>query len=785
LSAKAIGALERGERRAPYRETVRLLAHALALSPQEGQAFEDAAARARRRGARFAFPVTEAPNNNLTPRLTSFVGRDREVAEIDALLRKHRLVTVTGAGGVGKTRTAVEVAALALEDWEDGVWFADLSSLSDERLVLSRIASAVNIKIVDGHDLLVTIITALKMARLLLILDNCEHIIGEVSGIARELAQACPNVTILATSRERLGLTAEAVYRLPGLPTPERHVSKVSEGLDYAAIALFAERAAAIDNRFELTDDRVDIVADICRDLDGLALAIELAAAQVPQLGLLTLRERLREQVIALSAGARDRPQRQQTMRSTIAWSYDLLSLPERTLFDRLAIFEGGWTLEAAESVCAHAGLHKESILGLLSSLVAKSLVVAGPSMDKVRYAFSEPTRAFAREQFVGSQELEALHRRHATWLAGLSEAADRTYLSAPRQLWLANAEREIGNARAALRWAVETGHDAALAGTIIGGLRGLWRTAGLAAECREWAEAALEQLDVERHPAIAARLYRTIAQATYGASRIAAAKRELSLLQRLGNRTGIAASLVHLARGLSETGDASEALAAIDTTKRIYREEGLQYELPYARAQYVQCQILHRQGRSDEIGEDLQDALATATTYGDEWIALDLKVLLAEVAFDKGDAREAARLAKEALEVAQTRRWQIEEINILNNLSVYAMMLGDIDGAETASKEVLSLSRAREPLAFVLGIQHLSTVAALRGHYPRAARLLGGVDAWCSRERWERGPTEMKGHELLFRILNENLSEPVLRTLKADGAGLSEDQISAEALLA
>jgi predicted ATPase/transcriptional regulator with XRE-family HTH domain len=785
VSVKAVGALERGERRAPYRETVASLAAALGLSAVERGLLEDAAAAARRRVERAANPAASSPKDNLPPRFTTFVGRDEEVADITALLQKHRLVTVTGAGGVGKTRTVTEVATRQLGGWEDGPWFVDLATSRAEGLLLGRIAGVLGVRVADVDNVLDAIVSNIRTRRILLILDNCEHVLESVSAIVRELLESCPNVTILATSRERVGLAAEIVYRLQGLATPDLSVSNVAEGLAYPAVALFVQRAAAIDNRFVVTDDRIDLIADICRDLDGLALAIELTAAQVPKLGLLTLHERLREQVSLLSSNVRDRPERQQTMLSTIAWSYDLLSEAEQTLFRRLAIFEYSWSLESAESVCAGEALDVSNIIRLLSSLVEKSLVVATPLDERMRYNFLESTRAFARAQLSATVECEALQERHAMWLAAFAEAAESRYLTAPRPAWLAEVEREVDNARGALQWALETACNAPIAGTIIGGLRGLCRMYGLTAESREWAEATLAQLDSTSHPRIAARLHRTIAQASNGKARVEAAKREITLLQRLGDRRGVGASFVMLAKGLGETGDGTEALVAIDAATRIFAEEGWRYELPYARALHERCVILRRQGRSTDIGEDLEEALSIATLFGDDWIALDLRVLLAEVASDNGDAEAAADLSREALAAARAKRWHIQEVTILNNLSLYLLTLGEIDEAERIAKDVLSRTYTTEPLASVLAIQHIATVAALRGHYRRAARLCGAVDAWCDREHWQRGPTETKGYGMLMNILSSHVPEAARASFAADGGCLSQDQVSAEALQA
>lgn len=302
--------------------------------------------------------------NNLPQQLTSFVGRDGEVAEITALLSKHRLLTLIGSGGVGKTRVSLQVAANLLESNPDGTWFVEFAPLSDEILVPTTIGSAANVSIETDGDPVESLVAQLKNKRALLIFDNCEHLVSAVAAAASAIVRWCPNVTILATSRQGLSVNGEATYRMPTLGVPD-------------SIALFVARAEAADARFTFTDEEAPIVADICRRLDGIALAIELAAARVNILKPAELRARLDQRFRVLTGGGRDRLPRQQTLRALIDWSFDLLDERERALFQRVGIFVDGFALEGATAVAADDTLDDLDVLDVLASLVDKSLVAA------------------------------------------------------------------------------------------------------------------------------------------------------------------------------------------------------------------------------------------------------------------------------------------------------------------------------------------------------------------------------------------------------------------------
>jgi predicted ATPase/transcriptional regulator with XRE-family HTH domain len=437
MSVNGISALERGERRSPYRETVLLLAKALDLTPAAAVEFEAAAARPRRPHAR-VLPQAAAsdggaePATNLSLQRTSLVGREAEIADIVGFFQDCRLVTLTGAGGVGKTRTALAVGENLVADMKAGVWLVELAPLAQGSFVLGSVARALNIQEPPNRPLLETLLAYLKQKSLLLILDNCEHVIAEAAAFADALLRGCPNLRVLATSREPLRIAGEQLYRLPSLsmPTPQE-ASRLTarEAADHAAILLFVERAKAIDHRFTLSDDTAPVVADICRRLDGLPLAIELAAARVKVLSLRQLHERLEERFRVLTGGSRNALPRQQTIRALIDWSYDLLDERERTLFRRLGIFVNGFTLEGAMAIGSGHELDELEVFDVLASLVDKSLVLADLTVDALRYRLLKSTRAYAREKLDLAGERESSAARHLHYLHDRFSDSGERYL--------------------------------------------------------------------------------------------------------------------------------------------------------------------------------------------------------------------------------------------------------------------------------------------------------------------------------------------------------------------
>jgi predicted ATPase len=435
------------------------------------------------------------------------IGREADLAEIEARLKTNRLVTLTGSGGVGKTRLAIEAGAGVLADYPDGVWLAELAPLGDAQLVTAIVAGAMGIHLGGPTTAIETLESALKSKHLLLIIDNCEHVIAEAARVAERLIRSCPRVTILASSRERLAIAGESVIRVPSLPAPEGAAASTGASAQkFAAVRLFVERASALGHGFALTDDNAATVAAICRRLDGIPLAIELAVPRLKVLSLPQLAEGLDERFRLLTGASRTALPRQQTLHALIDWSYGLLSEAERILLDRLSVFVGGTTLASITAVAAGVETPHEQIADLLLSLVEKSLVLAEPSGDETRYCLLESTRYFAGEKLAQSDAPE-IHRRHAEHFATRLAQAAAVWETTPTHQWTARYEADIDNLRAALEWAFAPDGDVAVGLDLVGCSHVLWTELGLMSEHRRWVNEALAKVTKATPPDVAARL--------------------------------------------------------------------------------------------------------------------------------------------------------------------------------------------------------------------------------------------------------------------------------------
>src|SRR5919199_4556218 len=364
------------------------------------------------------------PGNNLPFQLTSLIGREKEMSEVGRLLvEKTRLLTLTGPGGAGKTRLALAVAANMVGGFDDGVWLIELAPLSDQDLVPRAIASVLGVRETPGTALVDSLCVHLVARDILLILDNCEHLIEDCADLAGALLRSCPKLRILATSRQALGMPGEALFAVPPLSLPDpRRLPTVEILPSYEAAGLFVERARAVRPGFALTESNAMPVAQVCHRLDGIPLAIELAAARVKVLSVEQISSRLEVSFALLAGGGRTAPAHHGTLRATMEWSHDLLSWEEQVLFRRLSVFAGGFTLEAAEGVCAGEGLEKSEVLDLLTCLVDKSLVLVMEGEGEARYRLLETVRQYGWEKLEESDEAGQVRRRHAAWFLVLAE---------------------------------------------------------------------------------------------------------------------------------------------------------------------------------------------------------------------------------------------------------------------------------------------------------------------------------------------------------------------------
>lgn len=773
ISASAIGALERGARRAPYRETVSLLAAALGLCAAEHAELEAAAERARGRPSRArAEPKT---THNLPERLTSFVGRDEEIAEIKALLDRHRLVTVTGSGGVGKTRTAVEVAGQLLGEAGKEVWFVDLSPVGDGAFVVGAIASLLDVPLAQIADPLPSLAAGLKSRNFLLILDNCEHVIEHAAAAAAAILRTCSGIVILATSRERLAIEGESVYRLPSLLVPTKAPATIDEACTFAALRLFIERTTAVESRLVLTAERLGTVAEICQQLEGIPLAIELAATRLPTLGFNALNKRLKEHFV-IAGGARDLPRRQQTMLATIAWSFDLLSEQERVLFRRLAIFRGGLTLEAAKDVCADDSLAAHCVPDVLSSLVDKSMVTMTLVDEQGRYVMLESVRAFASTKLAEAGEFARMSRAQIGWLATIADRGDALYPQIPRSRWMAQFGSEIDNARGALEWALnaDTDEEALLAGRIVGGLRGLWMSTERRVECRRWAEAALDRVDATRYPHVAARVMRAHIQSVDGSAVLAAAERAIPLFERIGDRRGLISLHAHIGWECGLRGAFDEAEGAVARAFVLAEEEHLKNSRQYVRLLQARCLIRALAGRLDEARIDARDAGELRNTIGHDDPRADL-YWEAFFEFTDGNVRRSAELLEACVDHAQAQN--VSPVGPLSELAAAYLVLGQVDAAESTAREALVLAHAEQLESAWRAIQHLAAVAALRGDVRSAARLMGFVNVQVQQSGAFRGYYERASYDVLTASLRAQLSTGAFANFTAEGALLDYER--------
>jgi predicted ATPase/DNA-binding CsgD family transcriptional regulator len=631
-------------------------------SGENGRTPSPSAARGPRRhraveSAPRAEPASRAPErpaNNLPLELSSFVGREREVAQVKDLLADTRLLTLTGPGGCGKSRLALVVTSELVESFEGGAWLVALPSLSDPDLVPQAVASALGVREVPGRSFMEVLQERLKSENLLLVLDNCEHLIDACATLADTLLRACPDLKILATSREALGVAGETSWLVPSLSLPDPRDSPPAEQLvRYEAIRLFVERARAVASSFEITEENAPAVARVCQRLDGMPLAIELAAAKTRVLSVEQILKRLEESFGLLITASRTGDPRHRTLRTTIDWSHSLLSDKERILFRRLSVFAGGWTLEAAEEVCAGEGIERDEVLDLLTHVTDKSLVLVSESDGgEARYRLLETVKQYAREKLEESGEDLETQRRHATFFAALGVLAEPGLNGGEEGRWRRRLATERDNLRAALAWGEQ--HDAELMLRLAGALWKFW-WANLT-EGRGWLERALavgnEAPAPLRVKALGSASILTSMQGEVGRGE-ALAREAVELAERSGDRAGRVWGLLMLSFADRCRGDheaaASHIEAALEEAEVLDDDE-----LP----PFLRAFVLNRLGHEAyELGNwsraeaVLEEALERWRRLGNPWGIGVVLGKLADVAQARGDKVSAAALYRESLD--------------------------------------------------------------------------------------------------------------------------------------
>ena len=521
----------------------------------------------------------ETTPNNLPLQPTTFIGRDKELTELKRLFAAARLLTLTGSGGCGKTRLGLQLAADSLERFPDGAWLVELAPLSDPGLVPRTAATVLSLEEEPGKPITTTLVEHLKDKRVLLLLDNCEHLLGACATLAESLVRQCPHLTILASSREALGIAGEQTYRVPSLSLPDPKETPTPASIaSFEALQLFVDRCLKVDADFRVTGENAATLVSICHRLDGIPLAIELAAARVRSLSVEELNRRLDHRFRLLTGGSRTALPRQQTLRSLIDWSYDLLHDPEKLLLQRLSVFAGGWTLEAAECVCAGGDVEDGAVLDLLTSLIDKSLVAVDQSDARFRYRLLETVRQYARERLVESGGAEAIRARHRDYFVALAEEADNKLLGAEQADALRRLEDEHDNLRLALEWS----HEEAPAQEdlrLCGAMHRFWFTRGYVAEGRQWCARILAK-GVPAEPTLEyARVVNAAGSLAWHQTDFRAARplleQGLALSRGLDDRLGLARSLNNLGSLAFEQGDYPAAQTLYEESLALWRELG------------------------------------------------------------------------------------------------------------------------------------------------------------------------------------------------------------------
>jgi predicted ATPase/class 3 adenylate cyclase len=747
----------------------------------------------------------EAFPHNLPIQLTSFVAREREMVEIKSLLSTTRLLTLTGAGGCGKTRLSLQVAADLLDTYPDGVWLVKLAPLADPDLVAQTVAAALGVREEPGRPIAQTLVDFLKPRALLLVLDNCEHLIDACAGLAESLLHACLHVRILASSREALGIAGETPYRVPSLSAPDARDSLTLERLaGYEAARLFIDRAVAALPTFTPTSDNTPALAEICRRLDGIPLAIELAAARVKALPVEQIALRLDDRFRLLTGGSRTALPRHQTLRALIDWSYNLLSEPERTLLRRLSVFAGGCTLEAAEAVCSGNGVEEWEILDLLAALVDKSLVqYEEPGTDaqhrsgEARYRLLETLRQYGRDRLLETGEVEAVRACHRDWAVQLAERAEPELWTADQSAWLVRLETEHDNLRAALEWSLAevgtaeegshpaVGRPGAISGSRLEGLRlaaALWRfwfLHGHFSEGRRWLGRALAASEGRTVPARAWALVGSGRLAHHqGDYERAKAFLEEALAQYrgTGEQEGIAWSLGYLGLVAHDQGQCEQAAALLEEGLALFQQVNHPWGIAWVHSRLGV--VAHEQGQYERATSLLQEGVSRFRRIGDK-LAIGRTVgFLGNLLRDRGQYDEAEKLLDESLALARSTgdRWAIAWA--LHYLGLMASDRGDSHRARELLQQACSLFRELgEQRGLAHSLSSLGKVAHTQANSERAARLMGAAEALRDTIGLSLPPSARAAHESVVAAVRARLGQEGFAAAWAAGRAMTPGQ--------
>lgn len=705
ISVKAVSALESGRRQRPYPSTVRALADALELSD------DDRILLSRTIPGRSAQSTPTAPPSNLPAAPAAIIGREREIDEIIALLDSEhtRLVTLTGPGGVGKTRLALEAASRLLDAYAGRLTFISLGGVSSTSLAMPEIAHVLGVAEVPDVPAGQRIAAHIGRRSWLLVIDNVEHVLDIATEFA-SLLSMCPGLNVIATSRAPLRIRAEHEYVVRPLTLPDlSQVPLIASVAESSAVQLFVDRARATAPHFELTQANCAAVAAICRRLDGLPLALELVAARIRALSPTELLARLEHTLPLLTGGSRDLPQRQQTMQAAIDWSYQLLTSDEQALFRILSIFQGGWMLDAAEHLSASSESIRYNVIELLSNLVEQSLIITESSADGVtRYQMLETIREYAVRCHDEAGESSQLADLHLDWCISLATAAGPGLHGPDQHQWLLRLDEEHDNLRAALTWSQLDSKRKPLALRLTSSLWLFWETRGHLIEGRRWLDQALAGSD-DQPAGLRADALNAAGNLAYDQGdhdRAAAFHTESMQLRReMGDELGTATSLLNLGNVVMDQGDYDRASELYAEALQLFREHGSPWDIAHAVNNLGI--VLGSRGEYDQAIALLEEAIALREPAAEAVYQARSIDALGEVMRKKGDLAKARELHEQSLALRRARGDSRGAAVSLRNLGLTALYQGQIDEARGLIEESMEISRTienRKGIALCLG---------------------------------------------------------------------------------
>ena len=757
--------------------------------------------------------------NNLPTQLTSFVGREKELADVKKLMYGAHLLTLLGSGGVGKTRLSIQAGSEMLDQYHDGVWFVELASIFDPLLVPYTTATTLGLREERQRPVIDILCDYLREKKMLLILDNCEHLVDACARMADQILHAAPATRILASSREALGIGGEVTYRVPslGLPDPS-HLPPFESLSQYEAVKLFIDRATSAVQTFTVTNDNAPALAQVCHHLDGIPLAIELAAAKIRVLSVEQIAKRLDDRFKLLTGGSRTMTERHQTLRAAIDWSYNLLPFEEQVLFRRLAVFVGGWTLEAAEPICSDESVKSEDVLALLEQLINKSLVIKEEIEGESRYHMLETIRQYAYEKLLESEETAQMRDRHLDYFRTFAEKAETGILNADQVAWLKKLDHEIDNIRLALDWSQQ---DRAEDGLRLGSA--IWRFCLRYSYTNELVEKLNQLLQhpqgIRRTAARAKTLYILTILAVWQsgqrnyARQHALAEECLAIYRELGDPKGEAAALYAMGVGENQYGD-PDALSFLLQSLALYRAINDKTEIcdvlivisqvstdPIQRQSCLEEALaLARQrgdavtmaGALDNLGNLAMDMrnLSQSRSYFEESLKVQLPLgapgyittlkYFVNVAMYEGDFLQARALCNEVRSLSEkagmTMTWQY--LWSLANIGEIELREGNIAQAkEIFSLAIQQFQKANRLDGVIYIIEVLASLNVNQGQPECAARLFAWADAMREKIDDQRPPMEQDSVDKDLAVIHSQLEEAEFAKFSEDGRALTMEQ--------